>query len=194
MAANEPGDETPLVTSDEAELRQVLGMFDVPAFARRGCELEYALDRLHARLARERVGMLDMVQVRLRQWAAVATGPDDWQGVFTAPVAPLYPLAGAEGPAWAAGPTPERRRLAVARDLIASVTRFNRRWLLLLDTLKLDTVNRQIDLYNRYYVLEKECVLGSSRLAAQHFVPRARVCLDSLLARHPLLPAPVLAG
>ena len=119
--------------------------------------------------------MLDMVRLRLRQWAGVATGPDDWAGAFAAPIAPLWPLCGAEPPAWAAQPAPPRRRRAVARDLVASVARFNRRWAAFLDGLNLEPVNRQIDQYNRYYVLEKECVLGSARLAVRHFTPRARL-------------------
>lgn len=182
--------ETRVVPNDEAELNQVLGLFDTPAFARRGFDLEYALNRLDQRLARERAGMLEMVKLRLRQWAAVATGPDDWRGVFAGPVAGVYALAGADAPAWADRPGPDRRRRAAARDLAASVTRFNRRWHHLLDGLALDAVNRQIDQYNRYYVLEKECVLGSARLAARHFEPRPTLTRDLLLAAHPPLPVP----
>ncbi len=191
---DETDDSTPMVSSDAVELNQLLGLFDAPAFARRGHDLEYALQRLHLRLGRERTGMLDMVRVRLRQWAAVATGPDDWPGVFAGPVEPLYGLASAEPPRWATAAAPARRRLAVARDLVASVERFNRRWLHFLDALKLDTVNRQVDNYNRYYVLEKECVMGSARLAARHFEPKPRLSHDALLADHPLLPAPSLSG
>jgi len=191
---DETDESTPVVSSDGVELNQLLGMFDAPAFARRGHDLEYALKRLHQRLDRERTGMLDMVRVRLRQWAAVAMGPGDWQGAFTAPVEPLYGLAGAEPPRWAPSAAPARRRLAVARDLIVSVERFNRRWLHFVDALKLDTVNRQVDHYNRYYVLEKECVMGSARLAARHFEPKPRLSHDALLADHPPLPAPALCG
>ena len=51
-----------------------------------------------------------------------------------------------------------------------------------------------IDQYNRYYVLEKECVMGSARLAARHFTPVERVTKPSLLEEHPALPVPELAG
>jgi hypothetical protein len=186
--------EAPVIASDEAELRSLLGLFDAPAFARRGLDLEYALTRLQMRLVRERSGMLDMVRVRLRQWASVATGPDDWAGVFAATVAPLYALSGAEPPVWADAPAAPRRRRAAARDLVASATRFNRRWLHFLDALRLDPVNRQVELYNRYYVLEKECVIGSARLAARNFVPKPLLTHESLLADHPTLPVPVLVG
>jgi hypothetical protein len=190
---DETDEATPVVSNDETDLNQLLGLFDAPAFARRGLDLEYALEGLHGRLIRERSGMLDMVRVRLRQWASVATGPDDWAGVFTAPVAPgLYTASGAEPPAWATAPAPPRRRRAVARDLVASLARFNRRWLHFLDAMKLDSVNRQVEQYNRYYVLEKECVIGSARLAARLFVPKPLLTRESLLADHPLLPVPGL--
>lgn len=188
---DENDDATPMVSDDEGGLNQLLGLFDVPAFARRGHDLEYALKRLNLRLERERSGMLDMVRVRLRQWSAVATGPGDWHGVFSSPVAPdLYTASAADPPAWAVVPAPSRRRRSVARDLTASVERFNRRWLHFLGSMKLDSVNRQIEHYNRYYVLEKECVLGSARLAARLFAPVPVLTRDSLLADHPTLRVP----
>jgi hypothetical protein len=185
--------ETPVVSSDdEVGLRQVLGLFDVPAFARRGFDLESALRRLHARLEREREGLLDMVKLRLRQWLAVSTGPDDWSDLFSEPLDTLFVQARAELSGWAQERAPERRRRAAARDLVASVARFNRRWLHFLDGLKLDMVNRQVDRYNRYYVLEKECVLGSARLAARGFVPKPRLTREALQADHPPLVVPRL--
>ena len=66
---DETEDASPFVSNAEVEINQVLGLFDVPAFARRGKELEYALSRLSQRLGREREGMLDMVKVRLREWS-----------------------------------------------------------------------------------------------------------------------------
>src|SRR5262249_42058193 len=109
---------TPLTCGEDAELLQVLGLFDVPAFARRGHDLEYALARLDRRLEQERAGLLDMVRLRLRQWSAVAAGPDDGRDVFADPVAALYGLTGADPPIWADQPAPTRRRRAVARDLV----------------------------------------------------------------------------
>ena len=191
---DEPDDTTPLVSGTEAEINQLLGLFDSPAFVRRGHDLEYALARLRQRLARERDGMLDMVRLRLRQWCSVATGPGDHADVFDEPVVPLWALAhpSTEPAAFADRPGPTRRRKAVGRDLAASVTRFNRRWGQFLGRLTLDNLNQQVEHYNRYYVLEKECVLGSARLAARHFEPKPKLTFDLLLAEHPLLPAPGL--
>jgi hypothetical protein len=191
---DESDDATPTVGGAEAEINAILGLFDAPAFVRRGSDLEYALKSLHLRLGRERGARLDMVRVRLRQWASVATGPDDWRDVLTGPVAPLWDLAGAEPAAWTGQPANARRRRAAASDLVASVARFNRRWSEFLDGLTLDKVNQKIDHYNRYYVLEKECVVGSARLAARNFVPKPRLTAESLRSEYPLLPEPGLVG
>jgi len=179
---DDPDAPAPLEVAD-AETRQLLGLFDVPAFARRGQDLEYALARLDTRCLRERAAMLEMVRLRLRQWAASSMGPDSR-------TVPLWLASGSEPSTWADRPAPERRRRAVARDLVASVERFNRRWTRFLAELDLDAINRMVDRYNQYYLLEKECVLGSARLAARHFVPRERLTPDGLLARYPTLPVP----
>jgi hypothetical protein len=181
---------TPLVSDAELEINQILGLFDVPAFARRGSDLEFALKRLRQRIARERAALLDMVHVRLRQWAGAATSPDDWADAFAGPIVALWQLSGADRPVWAEHPTLPRRRRALARDLTASVVRFNRRWLEFLERLTLESINRYIDDYNRYYVLEKECVMGSARLAARHFVPEPRLTREGLLTEFPTLPVP----
>lgn len=183
----------PLEVADP-ELRQMLGFFDVPAFARRGQDLELALERLHARLRRERSEMLEMVRLRLRQWSAAVEGPDAWPSAFAGPLANLWPLTGAEEPAvWGTAVAPPRRRRAIARDLIASVGRFNGRWEGRIGALNLDALNLMIDQYNRYYILEKECVLRSSRLAARHFTPHPHLTHDGLLTVYPPLPLPILA-
>src|SRR4051794_17341096 len=140
---------TPLGGVD-AEIKELLGLFDVPSFARRGQDVEYGLARLRSRCARERAGMLDMVRLRLRQWAGAATGPEAASTVFSGPIDPLWPLSGAEAPRWARYAASPRRLRAIARDLIASVERFNHRWARFLDGLDPEPLNRQIDNYNRY--------------------------------------------
>jgi hypothetical protein len=173
----------------DPEMRQLLGMFDVPAFARRGQDLEFSLEALAARLRRERSAMLDMVRLRLRQWAAAATSPDDGAEHFPASLRPLVAALGGDPPAWSAVPGSRRRRAGAARDLIASVERFNRRWAKLLDELDLRPINAKIDAYNRYYLIEKECVFGSARLASRAFSPRPGVSVESLRECHPMLPS-----
>ena len=79
-----------------------------------------------------------------------------------------------------------------ARDLIAAVARFNRRWAEFVESINLGPANAVIEHYNRYYVIEKECVMGSGRLAARFFTPIPSLSPDRLLKDHPLLPVPAL--
>src|SRR6185312_9186036 len=116
-----------------------------------------------------------------------------WSEVFTAPIEPLWHLTHSEPPRWADRPGPSRQQKAVARDLIASIERFNHRWRRFLESLNLGPANQVIDQYNKYYVLEKECVMGSSRLAARFFTPIQLLSSERLLQDHPLLPVPALA-
>ena len=184
--STEPG-ETPELAVSDPEMRQLLGMYGVPAFARRGQELEFALDHLRNGLVREREARLDMVRLRLRQWCEVATSPDDGSDLRNVP-ALIEALHLSKPPAWASSPAPRRRRLAVARDMLASIERFNRRWTAFLDGLNLDPINTMIDHYNRYYLLEKECAFASSRAASRNFRPIRPRTVEGLRAEHPPLP------
>lgn len=188
--ATDEADELTSPLGVDAELNELLGLFDAPAFARRGADLEYALSGLDARCTRERAAMLEMVRVRLRQWSAAVDGPDAWPLAFAAPIAPLWDLARADPPTWSLRPAAPRKIRGVARDLIASVERFNRRWSTFLGDYDLGPINDMIDRYNKYYLLEKECCLGSARLAARHFAPKEQLDPAHLLARFPRLPVP----
>jgi hypothetical protein len=176
----------------ESEIKELIGLFDLPSFARRGQELEVTVRRLHERCRSAREELLDMVRLRLRQWSHAATGPEAWSEVFAHSIEPLWLLSRAEDPQWAQSPASIRRRSIIGRDLIASVVRFNHRWTRFLDRLNLEPANLVIDLYNRYYVFEKECVMGSARLAAQHFKPVPKISTETLLHDHPTLPVPRL--
>lgn len=187
---DESTDESPPGGFD-AEIKELLGLFDIPAFARRGQDVEYGLIRVRALCRRRRSEMLDMVRLRLRQWATAAPSPEAASRFFDGPIAGLWPEAGVEPPdRWGARAASARGLRAIARDLVASVERFNRRWSKYLDEVDLTTLRRQVDLYNKYYLLEKECVLGSSRLAARHFEPQAHPTVDALRAELPTLPVP----
>jgi hypothetical protein len=193
MAETHTDDDAPPPEVVDPEMRQLLGLFDVPAFARRGHELEHATKRLLDRCHAERVRRLEMVHLRLRQWSAGVEGPESWRTTFRSSLDPLWQTADAPLPAtWYRTPASPRRRRTIARDLIASVERFNRRWLDHLETLDLSTLNTLIDHYNRYYLLEKECVFRSARIAARNFTPRSHLTINDLLHHHPLLPVPAL--
>jgi hypothetical protein len=176
----------------ETEVKEMMGLFDVPAFARRGHDLEITLRHLHERCRKARIQLLDMVQLRLRQWSGAVTGPNAWPTVFTQSIEPLWPLTEAEPPTWAEFPAPVRRQRIIAGDLIAAVLRFNRRWEHYVKQLNLDPVNTVIDGYNRFYVLEKECVMGSARLAARNFQHKPLLTTAILLNEHPPMPVPEL--
>jgi hypothetical protein len=183
----------PTMNADiETEIKELIGLFDLPAFARRGQDLEMTVRRLHERCRSARQELLDMVRLRLRQWSHAATGPEAWSDVFSQSIEPLWPLSQAEAPRWAEAVAPNRRRLIIGRDLIASVVRFNQRWTQFLNRLNLEPANLVIDQYNRYYVLEKECAMGSARLAARHFIPVPKITRETLLHDHPTLPVPQL--
>ncbi|MEW4570125.1 hypothetical protein AB1L88_19850 [Tautonia sp. JC769] len=174
----------------ELTIEQLCNLDGAPAFVRRGQDVEDALDRLHGHCRRIRAEMLGMVHLRLRQWAAVATGPDDWADRFDAPVAPLWGLTQPPAEAdWADRPGAPRRRRAAARDLVASVDRFNRRWARHVEGLNLDPINALIEGYNRYYLIEKELMMGSSRLASRLFRVHPVLRVEHVFDRHPLLPA-----
>lgn len=184
---------TPTLSADiETEVKEMIGLFDLPAFARRGQDVEWAQRRLHDRCRVTRGEFLEMVRVRLRQWAGAVTGPDDSTRVFTASIEPLWIQSDAGEPRWGVAPASSRRQLAIARDLIAAVLRFNSRWDRFLDGVDLAPINEAIERYNRYYVIEKECVVGSARIAARHFVPLGRITKETLLRSHPILPVPEL--
>jgi hypothetical protein len=176
----------------ETEVKELLGLFDLPAFARRGQDVELTVRRMHARCRAARFQLLDMVHMRLRQWCGAAAGPDDWPAIFASSIEPLWALSEAAPAQWAGTAAPLFRRRAIGSDLVAAVTRFNRRWLKSLDCMNLDPANQVIDQYNRYYVLEKECVMGSPRLAARHFAPVPPLTRSLLLEQFPTLPVPDL--
>lgn len=191
---DEPTDDTPATLGGdiETEIKEMMGLFDAPSFARRGLELEEMLRRVDLRCRQARTERLEMVRLRLKQWAGVASGPDDSAAIFASPIDPLWPLSGAEPPRWVPYPAPRRRQLTVARDLIASVERFNRRWDEFLGAINLQAANTVIDHYNRFYVIEKECVMGSGRLAARFFTPVPLLTVEEIRRGHPMLPVPSL--
>ena len=77
-------------------------------------------------------------------------------------------------------------------ELCDSLELFNRRWSAYLATMDLKEINELRDGYNRYYLLERECAVGSSRLARQQFKRLPPVTVEELLALFPLLQVPGL--
>src|SRR5262249_30462330 len=99
--------------------------------------------------------------------------------VLRAPVAPL---------------TAPKRLHKALRELVASVEGCNRRWRNYLPTVERSAVDAARDLYNRYYLLEKECAVRSPTLARLGFRPQSPLTLDELAALLPPLPVPRLVA
>jgi hypothetical protein len=131
-----------------------------------------------------------MVHLRLRQWAEVSTSFHDYADQFEHPLDRLYEQAQVPQPTWGALPGSPRRRATVARELAASAARFNRRWAEYVNQLDFRPINRVIEHYNAYYTLEKECSLGSTRLATRYFKAVEPITVDSILRTHPFLDEP----
>jgi hypothetical protein len=181
----------PSRTDEQPLFQQMMSQFGGPAFLRRARRTEAALADLRAKLARTRSSWLDMVKLRLATLHGLA---GDWSNVRpwldAREIQALAWLHEETGPAlrlpvWATS-NPKALRTAII-ELNESLRRFNRRWLTLVQTTDLSEVNQRRDEYNRYYVLEKECAVGSARVARHGFRPLAPVTTADLLAWFPLL-------
>ncbi|HEY2252571.1 MAG TPA: hypothetical protein VGH74_15970, partial [Planctomycetaceae bacterium] len=153
---------------------EVMYAFDAPAFVRRAREVEDAwIGLLEAcRNARER--LLEMPRMRLARLFALGQLADQSATAICRAddldyLRDLYrewqpQLRAAVKPARSAGEL-ERAKA----DLGRSFQRFNERWSKYLHAVNLAPINWLRDGYNRYYLLEKECALWSSRIAQQGF-------------------------
>jgi hypothetical protein len=178
------------------DARRLLGLYDVPAFLRRSVRVERAVARIVERCRTAYEAQLDGVRLRLRFWnssiALTPNGANSARGAsFADPTALLVAdrlsdrILGdrrtvARG---ARAPAPRSAWL----DLQASVDRFNGRWRTFVTTIDLGEVNRLIDGYNRNYLVEKECVMSSVKLAHRGFTPMNHLTTDWIFERFPLI-------
>jgi hypothetical protein len=191
--------DLPPLGSDKAEwaAQLVLGKFGAPAYMRRSQQMENAVDQLLIQCRRQRSEWSAMVGLRLGVLHGLA---GDWRNLVPLLVSEteldkLEQLHADLRPQLRlpVEPTTSKRchRNALL-ELRASIVRFNRRWIAYLGEVNLGAVNTLIDGYNRYYVLEKECVVRSAAIARQGFRPREPLTLDRLTALLPPLPLPQL--
>ena len=184
-----PGDDNPQ-NADE-----VMYAFDAPAFVRRAREVEDAWIGLLERCRRERQRLLEMPRMRLARFFAL--GQLSSQNPFSIctpnDLTYLRGLYQEWQPQLRGAVNPARSRGELERakgDLGRSFGRFNERWSKYLHELDLAPINRLRDGYNRFYLLEKECALWSSRIAQQGFVPLKLVTLEDLEIEFPALRIP----
>ena len=185
-------DAAEMASGTDSEIRQLLGIFDTPAYARRGQELEHRINGLQSHCRRQRSMLLEPSHMRLRQWAKVALGFEDHIDFFDESLMDVWNACEAPPPRWATTRGSWWARRGTARDLVNSLQRFNERWSRFLIHVDLKPLNHTIDQYNKYYVFEKECSIGSTRLAARHFQPCSPWTAETLCERFPTINVPSL--
>ena len=191
-------EEVPIIGSDGSglPLKYLMSQYGGPAFMRRANQVQEALDQLVNQCRRERDEMLKMVKIHLGALHGLA---GDWNALrgcleedelrrvqeMHADLAPQPRLP-------ITATTSARVLRRALRELIESIEWFNRRWQQHLAEVDLGGVNEVRDEYNRYYVLEKECLVRSPRLARQGFRPLEPLTLNELTQLLPPLPVPRL--
>jgi hypothetical protein len=172
-------DDVVIPARNDPQFQYVVAQFGGPAFLRRAQRAEAALATLLEQLRHTRWEWLEMPRLRLGQLHALAGG---WErlGRFVTPdsLAVLRGLFDELKPTLRVPLAPTGSEMAIRaalRDLQEALDRFNQRWRQLLAATDLTEVNQRRDEYNRYYVLEKECFVGSPRIARQGFRPLAMV-------------------
>jgi hypothetical protein len=191
--------ESPRPGSDNFDFaaQKVLGQFDAPAYVRRARQLENAIEQVLETCRRKREDWLEMVRLRLGVLRGLAEKWAHLTAILADPrqIQVLEQLESALQPRLRIPiePTTSARRLRNAlQELSQSIARFNRRWAAHLSDVDLSHVNMLIDGYNRYYVLEKECVVRSASVARLGFRPRPLLTLDWLIEELPMLALPTL--
>lgn len=202
----------------------MFGLFDVPAFVRRGLQIAAERTSLfqHCRmrrterlggvrvhlccLVRETVGWHDL-RDHLASHANLSSPPPGntsldsvgkiaW-GAETDPIRQLERLAqelNVSGVAVARGTAIPRQIRRRLRELADSMSRFNRRWAHELDSVDVAAFNARVAELTRKYLIEKECSLRSARLATRGFRVEPPLTRAELYERFPLLPVLQFAG
>jgi hypothetical protein len=171
-------------TDENLLFKQVLARFDGPAYIRRGRQTELALESLldhcrveyETRLATVRKKVERLSRVIVTDWRLIQRLGEPFAFFGIEPEPPLGHSA------------PEGSSRKALAEVAKSVARFNRQWQQFLHGLDLTAVNAARAGYNRYYLLEKECAVGSLRIAKQGFTPLEPLTAGELLAKFPLLP------
>lgn len=176
---------------------RVLGSYDAPAYVRRARAVQETLDAVLSQCRKQRDECLSLVRTRL---ALLRAHAGSWETLrpFVRDDDQLDILRRLEeelSPRLRAPASPTESPSVLLRDLralVASLGRFNQRWLNYLVGVDLAAVNATRDGYNRYYLLEKECAVRSVRLARQGFHQLPPMTLDKLTRLLPPLPVPAL--
>jgi hypothetical protein len=180
--------------SDHKIFQQVLGYGGL-AFVRRGREVQLAFESVAEACRTKREEWLQFVRLPLGTLFALAGSAETLREFLNNPqqFQTLEKLMGELQPHLRLPPAPTASSRALGRALTEvreAIERFNQRWHAFIADLDLRHVNEMRDRYNRYYLLEKECALGSSRVARQGFQMLSPVGPEDFLKIMPLLPVP----
>ena len=175
--------------------QQILSLGGGPAFARRGRDVQLAFGAVVEVCLKQREEWLKFVRLSLGSLFALAGSTaalDEFLGNHEQ-LRILEDLMKDLKPHLRVPPAPTssarhlRQALAEVRD---TIKRFNERWRDFMCRLNLDHVNEVRERYDRFYLLEKECALGSSRAARAGFQKLDPLGTDEFLKIMPLLPVP----
>jgi hypothetical protein len=181
--------------ADHKIFQQVLGQYGGPAFARRGRQVQLAFDSLVDACRMKREEWLTFVRLPLGTLFALAGSMAALEEFLNNPqqFQTLKNLMDDLQPQLRLPPAPTASSRALRRALVngrEAIVRFNQRWNAFIAELDVKHVNDIRDRYNRFYLLEKECALGSSRLARQGFQRLSPLKPEDFLKVMPLLPVP----
>jgi hypothetical protein len=192
-------DDIPIAGPDsgQREFQEFLARYDVPAYVRRARRVEDAWHDTLRQCQTQRNKWLLMPRILLGQlhglsegWAALCP----WlAGEAQTDVLEQLHRELAPKPRLPTAPTSSARALRAALlETLSSVERFNVRWRAYLPGVDLTRANEARENYNRYYLIEKECAMRSSRLARVGYRRLEMLTADDLLRALPLLPVPRL--
>jgi len=180
---------------DRRLFQQVMAGFDAPAYIRRARRVEEAWNNLLERCRHKRAHLLEMPRLRLARFFKLTASwspiPEDI--CLPEDLSYLEELHREWKPQLRSVVRPARTASEIHQalaDLARSFERFNRRWIEFVIEIDFAHVNELRDGYNRFYVLEKECALFSSRIAREGFVPLPAARLSDILEAFPLLKIP----
>src|SRR5580765_4399326 len=154
--------------ADHRIFNQVLGSYGGPAFVRRGRDVQLSFDAQVETCRRKREEWLEFVRLPLGTLFALAGSDAELEGALEnrEQFQTLVGLRDELQPRLRLPPIATTNRRVLRRALAEvqkTIGRFNQRWHEYMAQLDLQNVNEIRERYNRSYLLEKECALGSSR-------------------------------
>lgn len=184
---------------DRQTLRQFLAMGGTPAFMARAARVEQEWQRIVQLCRKQRKEWLQVARVRLGRLIALA---GDWKHIRPLlseerDLSILIELHNELQPQLRVPIQPNRSVRILRRAIIQlceSLEFFNARWQKFLLKVDLQPLNVLREKYNKYYIMEKECLIGSSVLAKKGFQKLEPLTVHDLLEILPLEQVPRLIG